>query len=112
MACTMLPYFEPSTGVCDYGQSCRGCVVAYRNSGSDGNMERRERVYSREQFLVHFEGCEEAKRIWASRQAGTFEDRNLAWVVSNGLPVAYGGVIDAQLRAQEAAQDAIRDSSL
>lgn len=71
MASISLPYFDPITSKIDTGVSCTGCQQALEDTPSDENIRRRERVYSREGFMIHFQECTEAKSLWFLSQRGT-----------------------------------------
>ncbi|KAH7008407.1 F-box domain-containing protein [Ilyonectria destructans] len=67
-ASTTLPSLNSKTGEIETGVSCKGCQVAMRISPSEEAYKLRQRVYSREKFLEHFQVCAHAKTIWDSSQ--------------------------------------------
>lgn len=85
MATTALPYFNKERGDSENGISCLGCQIpvaremarmVYSASGSpdDGELLRilpRDRVYSRDGFMEHFQECLEAQAAWGVSKEGT-----------------------------------------
>ncbi|KAH7165899.1 F-box domain-containing protein [Dactylonectria macrodidyma] len=67
-ASTTLPSFNPKTGEVQTGVSCKGCQVAMKISPSEQAFKLRQRVYSRQKFLDHFQQCSHARKIWESSQ--------------------------------------------
>lgn len=71
MASSSLPFLDPITEEIQTGVSCRGCQLVLEAAPSEARFDRRERVYSREEFLDHFHQCEEARNLWVLSQGGT-----------------------------------------
>lgn len=71
MASSSLPYFDPITNQIESGVSCKGCQQAVEDAPSEETHRRRERVYSREEFMAHFQQCKEARNFWVLSQGGT-----------------------------------------
>jgi hypothetical protein len=77
-AATALPFVDRSwaarrrgeDGQVQRGVSCKGCQVAFERDFSDEHLEMRDRFYSREEFLEHFEECEMAQKLWAAAERG------------------------------------------
>lgn len=67
-ATVALPCFSLSTGEIQTGVSCRGCQAAMRIEPSEEAFKMRQRVYTREKFLDHFNVCEHAIAIWTAAQ--------------------------------------------
>lgn len=61
---TFLPWFDLASGKLDRGLACWGCRRAVDdNIFMDGYHERRDRAYSREEFLAHISTCEDAYEL-------------------------------------------------
>jgi hypothetical protein len=69
-AATSLPFFDRMTGESQSGVSCKGCQLAFESSFSDDHLELRDRFYSREEFMGHFDECRAAQKLWASSEEG------------------------------------------
>lgn len=65
MACTALPWYDPLTAEIERGVNCKGCLRR-DNGGMMRAIERakKERSFSREGFLDHFDNCWRAKDVW------------------------------------------------
>ncbi|KAK4242442.1 magnesium transporter NIPA-domain-containing protein [Achaetomium macrosporum] len=79
-ATTSLPVVDRRKGEVEYGVSCKGCELAYESHFSDENLELRDRFYSREAFLQHFEQCNAAQKLWVSSRGGTAPVKEPLWV--------------------------------
>jgi len=84
MASTCFPYVSPTTGESQRGISCKGCQIAYEAEMSGENYVRRERIYSRDRFLLHFRECREAERLWLSSAGRTVVVEEPAWTRRGG----------------------------
>lgn len=78
MAASSIPYLDIATGVVQVGVSCKGCHVMMENNRDDGKsfsrlFKRREKLFSREEFLEHFPECEGARALWVSSKEGTVD---------------------------------------
>ncbi|KAJ5898974.1 hypothetical protein N7495_003718 [Penicillium taxi] len=88
MVTTPFPYLDIRSGSTQNGISCCGCQVSVekglhlRNVPSD-TFTMRDKVYSHEEFMEHFRGCEEAQRIWKLSKEG-FEITTLSKWISRG----------------------------
>ncbi|KAK4123887.1 DUF803-domain-containing protein [Parathielavia appendiculata] len=79
-AATSLPYLDRATGEAQSGVSCKGCQLAFEEDFSDNHLELRDRFYSREAFLPHFEECLPAQKLWVSSREGTAPAEEPRWV--------------------------------
>ena len=74
MASSSIPYLDVATGSVQTGLSCKGCQVMLEDDAiktrSTEPFRRRNRVYSREGFLDHFQQCDGAKALWISSKGG------------------------------------------
>lgn len=75
-AATPFPFLDKVGSNIDHGVSCAGCeIVALDRSRAAPNKKEAsklgEMAYSREGFLVHFQSCEEAQKLWQESQEGT-----------------------------------------
>lgn len=60
---TFLPWLNMSCGELDHGLSCWGCRRAVDdNIFINGYHKRRDRAYSRKEFLVHVSNCRDAQQ--------------------------------------------------
>lgn len=86
MACCALPYYDPKSKSAQNGVSCAGCQLAVEESTrSDGlAFSLRDKVYSRQSFLEHFQECEEAQLLWRSSGAGSNEPANMPYACKRG----------------------------
>lgn len=76
MAATSLPYLEKASGDIQYGICCSGCQIAlekaiYVSTVKDSVFALRDRVYSQEGFVEHFQACAEAQALWKQSKEGT-----------------------------------------
>lgn len=75
--CCALPSYNPRTKRIQNGVSCAGCQLALETntypSESNWIFDIRDRVYSTDEFLKHFEWCEQAQHLWTSSALGTSE---------------------------------------
>lgn len=85
MAATRLPYVSRVTGAAQLGRCCKGCQIAMEANPCDENFSRRERLYSRDGFLDHFQDCEEAKALWLSSEGGIAVVTEPEWTRLGGL---------------------------
>jgi len=71
MAVTPFPYLDRKPGKVEHGIQCKGCerVMDWRRSVSyelrQDIIMRRDRLYTTEGFLTHFERCREVQELWA-----------------------------------------------
>ncbi|KAK4038481.1 hypothetical protein C8A01DRAFT_37605 [Parachaetomium inaequale] len=79
-AATSLPFVERATGAAQSGVSCKGCQVAFEGDFSDDHLELRDRFYSREEFLEHFDECAAAQKLWDASREGTAPVEEPAWM--------------------------------
>jgi hypothetical protein len=81
MACCALPSYNLQTKRIENGISCAGCQLGSVNGMSSeagvGDCVARDKVYSRADFLRHFEWCEQAQALWLESQNGTIEPPSL-----------------------------------
>lgn len=76
MATTALPFFDKASGDADHGICCKGCQIALEESLRTSRIEDkifslRDRVYSRDRFMEHFQRCPKAQALWALSNEGT-----------------------------------------
>lgn len=69
MSATAFPSYSPDSGEVDHGVSCKGCHVRFDRLADDPT--ERDRCFSREGFLAHFEECPEASQLWTDSREGT-----------------------------------------
>ena len=98
MAASSIPYLDIATGVVHAGVSCKGCHVMMENCRDYGQVfaslfKRREKVFSREEFLEHFRECEGAKALWVSSKEGTVDFKEPKFTKAGG----YAGLRRKQL---------------
>lgn len=80
-----LPFLDRESGTAQEGVSCKGCKVALDTTENseenqdhhipystriailDAAIVRRDRVYSREGLLDHFQSCQEAQAMWKAQ---------------------------------------------
>jgi hypothetical protein len=79
-AATSLPCLDRATGTVESGVSCKGCQLAFEADFSDDHLELRDRFYSRDGFLQHFEECSAAQRLWGASQGGTAPVEEPQWM--------------------------------
>jgi hypothetical protein len=81
MACCALPSYNLRTKHIENGVSCAGCqlgpVTGTISETGVGGCVARDRVYSRDDFMKHFEWCEQAQALWLESKAGTIEPPSL-----------------------------------
>jgi hypothetical protein len=67
-ASARLPYLDMGTGEVQSGVSCKGCRmhVGEDHNGNEDKFSDRQKLYSRQELLQHFNGCNYAKELWAS----------------------------------------------
>jgi hypothetical protein len=76
MTMVPIPYFDPSSRKMHVGLACQGCKFAIdRMSGQTLSssqyhnlVDRRDRTYTEEEILQHFEGCLDARALWSAHQ--------------------------------------------
>jgi hypothetical protein len=78
-AATSLPYLDRMTGEVQSGVSCKGCQLAFEGDFLDDHLELRDRFYSRQGFMDHFEECAAAQKLWSSSQEGTVPVEEPTW---------------------------------
>ncbi|EAQ89017.1 hypothetical protein CHGG_05636 [Chaetomium globosum CBS 148.51] len=78
-AATSLPYLDRMTGEVQSGVSCKGCQLAFEGDFLDDHLELRDRFYSRQGFMDHFEECVPAQKLWGSSQEGTAPAQEPMW---------------------------------
>lgn len=73
MSSTAFPWYDLNTDDVENGVSCKGCQIRVENSlaGSD----KRDRVFSKSGYLLHFESCKEAQELWEQSRGGTMAVR-------------------------------------
>jgi hypothetical protein len=72
MMVTAFPSMDKASSNVQDGVSCKGCQVALETGNRDiSDYELRDRSYSKEGFLVHFQSCEEAHKLWQASDGGT-----------------------------------------
>ncbi|KAF2425568.1 F-box domain-containing protein [Tothia fuscella] len=75
MAASALPYFNECTKSVQRGVCCKGCQVAIEeglvtSTGDGTSHQARDRVYSHEGFLQHFQWCAQAQDMWEASLHG------------------------------------------
>ncbi|CAH0044094.1 unnamed protein product [Clonostachys solani] len=84
MMATAFPYLGKASSDIDGGVSCKGCLIAATDkrevSDKTKASELMEMSYSREGFLVHFQSCEEAQKLWQASHGGTVEAAKFPYV--------------------------------
>ena len=75
MVTTSLPYLDPESGAIQGGVCCAGCQIAlekYLRSSRppDNASDLRDKVYSHDEFILHFGECHEAQALWNSSSEG------------------------------------------
>ncbi|CAH0018163.1 unnamed protein product [Clonostachys rhizophaga] len=75
-AATPFPYLDKAGSNIDHGVSCLGCeMVALDRSRAAPNKKEAtklgEMAFSREGYLVHFQSCKEAQKLWQESHEGT-----------------------------------------
>ena len=75
MVTTSLPYLDIESGSIQRGISCSGCQIALekalRSSRAQSNAcTLRDKVYSYDEFMEHFQGCREAQNLWELSNQG------------------------------------------
>ncbi|KAI2973533.1 hypothetical protein CBS147323_2054 [Aspergillus niger] len=78
MVSTALPYLDNKNDVIEKGVSCSGCQIslekALQSSGAEYDVwDDRDKIYSHDQFMEHFETCPEARKLWELSEGGTIE---------------------------------------
>ncbi len=72
---TSLPTSDPTTSTAYWSLSCSGCATEVDHIRHVHPMHSLpaniDKVYSREEFLAHFQVCEKAKSLWMASVAGT-----------------------------------------
>ncbi|OIW26355.1 hypothetical protein CONLIGDRAFT_634636 [Coniochaeta ligniaria NRRL 30616] len=74
---TSLPTFDPTTFTAYWGLSCRGCAAGMdhpmfpRISDSRQLPADIEKIYSKAEFMAHFQVCAMARTLWAASEGGT-----------------------------------------
>ena len=76
MATTALPFFDKASGDADNGICCKGCQIALEeclrtSRVQDNAFLMRDRVYSRDRFMEHFQRCSKAQFLWETSNEGT-----------------------------------------
>ncbi|KAK4157498.1 hypothetical protein C8A00DRAFT_40076 [Chaetomidium leptoderma] len=80
MVATALPYVDLGAGgtQVQHGVCCTGCQISVeKNLAMHGDVpsydisDLRDRVYSSDGYLRHFQWCQEAQTLWASSSGGT-----------------------------------------
>lgn len=89
MGSCALPYYDRRSGRVEHGMSCAGCQLALEKDiiGSRGEkwaFRARDKVYSQDGFLKHFQWCEQAQLLWKSSDGGTKQPAELPEAVRNG----------------------------
>jgi len=84
---TTLPYFDDLTKTPQHGLSCGGCQVAVElglvTPTRDG-WQFRDRVYSCDGFLRHFQWCAQAQDLWKSSLEGDSNPTKSEWIRRGG----------------------------
>ncbi|CAG9993539.1 unnamed protein product [Clonostachys byssicola] len=95
-AATPFPYLDKPGSDIDHGVSCTGCALAQLDNRElpkrNQSSNPREMAYSREGFLVHFQSCEEAQKIWQESHEGTAPVKDpglLDYICTNYSPDHY-----------------------
>ncbi|KAK7990124.1 hypothetical protein PG989_010439 [Apiospora arundinis] len=66
MACTTLPWYDPDTSQAEGGVCCKGCLSRNNSRSLEWSASVcKNRMFSSEGFLAHFEECWYAKHLWA-----------------------------------------------
>ena len=74
MAASSIPYLDMATGDIQIGLSCKGCQAMLEATSTfsiEPFRRLRDKIYSREEFLAHFQQCHGAKVLWMSSKGGT-----------------------------------------
>lgn len=90
MMATAFPSLDRMSSNVQDGVSCKGCQAALEtksreNSNTMVPYELRDRSYSREKFLIHFESCEEAQKLWQASNVGTISVKEPACTRNSGF---------------------------
>ncbi|KAL6912732.1 hypothetical protein FSHL1_010415 [Fusarium sambucinum] len=73
MGSCALPYYDKATGDIEHGVSCAGCQLSIERRNLDFEEwlhNARDKVYSRDGFLKHFQWCEQAQLLWRTSDEG------------------------------------------
>lgn len=89
MGSCALPYYDRRSGRVEHGMSCAGCQLALEKDiiGSRGEkwaFEARDKVYSQDGFLRHFQWCEQAQLLWRSSDRGNKQPTELPEAARSG----------------------------
>jgi len=89
LAAAALPYFDDLTKSHHQGLSCKGCQIAVELGlvtlrGNGTGWKARDRVYSYDGFLQHFQWCAQAQDIWRSSLEGGSDPVKSEWIHRGG----------------------------
>ncbi|KAH8928174.1 hypothetical protein BT69DRAFT_1307366 [Atractiella rhizophila] len=82
MGACALPYYDKRTEQVECGLLCSGCELAIDKSiigrrGEDWAQEARQKEYTRDGLLEHFQWCEQAQILWSSSDEGSRKPKEL-----------------------------------
>jgi hypothetical protein len=120
MMTTPLPYLDTKGGGTQNGISCIGCQIAFVEATliqrTEGRVTpQRNRVYTHEKFMEHFQRCPQAQSLWRLSEEGTLPNRVQDFVIRKGyLNDRYVAVysMDNRARYAEVLNLSIRPDSL
>jgi hypothetical protein len=88
MVCCAIPSYNPQNDQNENRVSCAGCQLALQDGVStrteDWASDVRDMVYSRSEFLEHFEWREQAQGLWLDSNDGTIELLRLPYSCKKG----------------------------
>lgn len=82
MVCSASPSYNPRTKQGQSGVSCAGCQLAVEEGGV--NFDDRNKVYSQDKFLKHFDHCKPAQLLWDTSQEGAVKPAEYPSFCSRG----------------------------
>jgi hypothetical protein len=88
MVTTSLPYLDIESGGIQNGVCCSGCQIALEKDLGSSRVQPnscvlRDKVYSYDEFIEHFQECREAQNLWKLRNQGV-DITNLSEFVRRG----------------------------
>ncbi|KAK5999134.1 hypothetical protein PT974_01523 [Cladobotryum mycophilum] len=89
MAAVPLPHYDPETGLVEKGASCKGCHVKVEGSPYI-DLDDRDKVYSMDGFLEHFQHCVDAQILYDESQGGTVCIEEPEFTLRGGYLSDYG----------------------
>ncbi|KAI1349570.1 hypothetical protein F5Y01DRAFT_327325 [Xylaria sp. FL0043] len=64
LAVCKLPYYDRQTGKFEVGLSCTGCNTGCLHFMDPARRVPKDKLYTREGFIEHFQGCHKARSLW------------------------------------------------